>query len=127
MKLEVGDRVKLAPDGRRWWRVQAASENFTVCVQQRPFKQKGDVFYTVLDWRKGIRGPCNLIGQGWGDGTYTEKECAELLAAFEANDDAIAYDQAQAAAGRQSWPVYPETHVEVSHRNNVPLEVLARA
>jgi len=32
----------------------------------------------------GVRGPCNLIGQGWGDGSYTEAECAQMLAEFEA-------------------------------------------
>jgi hypothetical protein len=54
--------------------------------------------YTVLDWRNGVRGPCNLSGQGWGDGTYTEAECAAMLAGFESGE------------------------LEVSHRNRVRIE-----
>jgi hypothetical protein len=58
------------------------------------------VFYTVVDWRNGVRGPCDLSGGGWGDGTYTEAECAAMLAEFEAGD------------------------LEVSHRNRVPIDVV---
>lgn len=51
----------------------------------------GDVFYTVLDWENGVRGPCNLIGQSYGDGTYTEAECAGMLADFEAGELEISH------------------------------------
>ncbi len=54
-------------------------------------------YYTVVDWRNGVRGPCNLIGQSWGDGTYSPAECAAMLAEFEAGE------------------------LEVSHRNRVAL------
>ena len=80
-----GDKVKLNGDDR-WWTVRAVSENFVACVRQAPFKKKGEVVYTVLDWRNGVRGPCNLIGQGYGDGTYSETECQEMLAEFEEDD-----------------------------------------
>jgi hypothetical protein len=52
---------------------------------------EGDVFYTVLDWRNGLRGPCNLIGQSYGDGDYTEADCARMLADFEAGDLEISH------------------------------------
>lgn len=98
--LQTGDRVHLGWSPPRWlWQVQAVTENFAACVHQVPFRKAGEVWYTVLDFRNGRRGPCNLVGQGYGDGTYSEAECAEMLAGFESGD------------------------LEVSHRNNVPLEV----
>lgn len=113
LRLNVGERVRLAGyDARLWWRVQAASEHFAVCVRQVEFRKKGTLCYTVLDWRNGVRGPCNLIGQGWGDGSYSEAECRELLEGFER---VIATQPGHA-------PVYD---LEVSHRNRVPIEVLA--
>ena len=41
---------------------------------------------SVLDWRNGVRGPCNLIGQGYGDASYSEAECVEMLGRFESGD-----------------------------------------
>lgn len=100
--LTVGTRVRLTPaPSTRWWTVQAVSDNFVACVRQAEFQTRGTLMYTVLDWRRGLRGPCNLIGRGWGDGSYSQQECAELLQAFESDE------------------------VEVSHRSNVPLEILA--
>lgn len=121
MSLSVGDRVKLAPDTRRWWRVQAVSENFTACVRQLEFQKKGTLCYTVLDWRNGVRGPCNLVGQGWGDGSYTEAECAEMLIDFE-NHDRMQAEFAKHSVGESFSVDYHA--LEVSHRNRVPLRVL---
>ncbi len=95
--LKVGDRVKFIGD-RRWWTVRAVSEHFAALVRQVEFRPAGTLYYTVLDWRNGVRGPCNLSGQGYGDGSYSEAECARLLAEFEAGD------------------------LEVSHRNNVAIK-----
>lgn len=108
MVLHPGDRVKLYPDARRWWTVQAVSQNFAACVRQAPFQPAGVLEYTVLDWRNGVRGPCNLTGQGFGDGTYSAAECERMLVEFE-----------------RPWTddVYP---LEVSQRNWVRLEVLER-
>ncbi|MFD6093998.1 hypothetical protein ACFWGN_17930 [Oerskovia sp. NPDC060338] len=92
---EVGQKVRV-DDARKTWTVQAVSKNFTVLVQQAPFEPKGTLQYTVLDWHNNDRGPCNLIGQGYGDGTYSPSECARMLAEFERGD------------------------LEVSHRNHVP-------
>jgi hypothetical protein len=95
--LVVGERLKFVDD-RRWWTVKAVTEHFAALTRQVPFQPTGTLCYTVVDWRNGIRGACNLIGQGWGDGKYTEQECAEMLARFESDD------------------------LEVSHRNWVSLE-----
>ncbi len=107
--FQIGQQVTL-DDGHEWT-VRAVSPNFAALV--RPVTEadrqahreayeeahwddelrladyeelKGEVFYTVLDWRNGRRGPCNLIGQSYGDGTYSEADCARMLAQFEAGD-----------------------------------------
>lgn len=97
--LIAGEQVVLSGDPRTWT-VQAVTANFAaltrpateydgdrdfpVHVDQDPV---GDVLYTVLDWRNGVRGPCNLSGQGWSEtGDYSEAECARMLAEFEAGD-----------------------------------------
>lgn len=107
----TGDHLRLDWEDHWWWRVQAVSEHFTACVHQARFEPKGTLCYTVLDWRNGQRGPCNLIGQGYGDGSYSEQECAEMLAEFERVEDVCP----------TRGPLYA---LEVSHRNNVPLRVL---
>lgn len=111
--LATGDRVQLDGDAVQWWTVQAVSEHYAACVRpltrtehdeyRREYGNEANgPLYTVLDWRNGVRGPCDLIGQGWGDGTYSREECAAMLAAFEMDDDGI----------------------QVSQRNWVPLAIL---
>jgi hypothetical protein len=84
----VGERVKLADD-RLWWTVRAVSQHFAALTRQAQFRQAGTCCYTVLDWRNGVRGPCDLIGQSWGDGSYSEEQCAAMLAEFEAGKVAV--------------------------------------
>jgi hypothetical protein len=83
--LETGDRLKFDGD-HRWWTVRAVTPNFAALTRQAEFKRAGIRCYTVLDWRNGVRGPCNLIGQGYGDGSYSEAECADMLRRFESRD-----------------------------------------
>jgi hypothetical protein len=96
--LEVGDRVTLLDGGTHRWDVRAVTEHFAALTRRMP---NGATQYTVLDWRNGVRGPCNLIGQGYGEGTYDDLECAAMLAEFEDDD------------------------LEVSYRNRVALDVVA--
>lgn len=119
--LTVGQEVKLDADPNPWT-VKAVTANFAALTRpisqqdrdeaemdadpddefwENPYDGQDGPLYTVLDWCNGVRGPCNLIGQGWGDGTYSEAECARMLAEFEAGD------------------------LEVSSRNWVRLEVTA--
>lgn len=103
--LVVGERLKFDSDPR-WWTVKAVTQHFAALTRQADFHPKGTVFYTVVDWRNGIRGACNLIGQAWGDGSYTETECAEMLDAFE-NER------------------MPFGCLEISHRNWTPIAFAA--
>lgn len=125
--LEVGNKVKLAGDNR-WWTVQAVSENFVACVRQAEFEPKGVYRYTVLDWRNGVRGPCDLIGQGFGDGSYSQEQCAEMLTGFEydykKDPDYIEAQRAFDAgeADKVTWP--SKLHLNVSQRNWVRLSIV---
>lgn len=101
--LTPGDRVKLWPDGRRWWTVQAVSEHFAACVQQVPFEERGTLQYTVLDWRNGVRGPCDLIGQGYGDGSYSPLECERMLSEFEDPRSGGDFDWQPLAVSQRNW------------------------
>lgn len=124
LQLEVNDLLRLREGGhpQRRWTVQAVSEHFAVLMRQTPFRPLGVLQYTVLDWRNGVRGPCDLIGQGWGDGTYSAKECAEMLVDFEYDDEQDPARLAALAAGRTSWS--PERwQIHVSQRNWVRLDI----
>lgn len=124
--LKVGDRVRLANNNQKLppklWTIQAVSEHYAVAVQQVAFKPKGTLQYTVLDWRNGVRGPCNLIGQGFGDGSYSQADCEEMLTGFEYVLEEDPNYIAAMAKGEKSWP--SGFQLEVSHRNWVRLEVL---
>lgn len=125
LELEPGDVIGLDHD-RASWTVQAVSEHYVACVRPMTDAERDDpddpdgdmddmdpstVVYTVLDWRNGVRGPCNLIGQGWGDGTYSAAECAEMLDAFERGPVSLADEDDRGEPLR------------VSQRNWVPLNV----
>lgn len=74
--MAVGQRVKLGAE-RQWWTVRGvAGEQVVVLTRQAPFRRRGALEYTVLDWRSGVRGPVNVIGQGWG--VDTDEQCQEL-------------------------------------------------
>ncbi|ANS32043.1 hypothetical protein R1CP_37185 (plasmid) [Rhodococcus opacus] len=96
--LDVGDRVRFGLEPRRPYTVRALSEHFVVCTRPRDFATTGEFVYTVIDWRNGIRGPINVIGQSAD--VSTDERCRDLLENLE--------------AGR--W--------EISHRNRVQLDII---
>lgn len=96
-------RVRLRVGGRNWWTVQGRDDRYVILTRQAPFRPKGQSQYTILDFKRGVRGPCNRIGQGWDfDGRDHRVAARELLDALN---------------GRDEFPV------EISHRNNVPIDV----
>ncbi len=107
--LDVGDKVLFADD-RRWWTVKAVSLHFAALTRQAEFERAGVLCYTVLDWRNGVRGPCDLIGQGYGDGSYSEAECERMLGEFEATEESV-------VDGGRVMPLH------VSQRNWLPIEI----
>lgn len=122
----VGSQVKLTRDGRRWWDVRIADERFAILTRQAEFRPSGQVSYTVLDVREGVRGPCNLIGQGW-HATMPDEECRKLLLALQLGAKVQAWN-----AGDHSFDIFAvlkeadavgRGHVGISHRNRVSLDV----
>lgn len=85
MNLSIGSRVRFSNDyrPRNWWTVVTQSLHFDALVRQAAFQEKGILEYSVVDWRNGVRGACNLIGQGYGDGSYNHNECRRMLREFE--------------------------------------------
>src|SRR5690554_2932986 len=82
-KLAPGDRVKFGTpdkDTRRWWNVRAADDRFVVLTRQAEFQKRGTLLYTIIDWDRGVRGPCNRIGQGWD--VESPGGCSNLLLAL---------------------------------------------
>jgi len=121
-RLNVGDRVKLGGssrgEARLWWQVRAADERFVVLTRQAPFESKGTSLYTIIDYDRGVRGPCNLIGNGYD--VDEPGGCDALLAELNAHL-AMSAELRSLPAGSS----VESRGVEVSHRNNVPIEVLA--
>lgn len=99
--VQRGARIRFANDVPWWWDVRLASDRFAILTRQATFRPKGQLFYTVVDWEQGFRGPANEIGQGWGDGTFTDAECWSLMAALQDEDD----------------------FHEISWRNRAPIEI----
>lgn len=123
LEVELGDLMTLAGHRNRWT-VQAVSENFVAIVQQAPFEPKGTLQYSIIDWRNGLRGPCDMVGQSYGDGSYSTEDCAAMLEQFEWDPlKDPAYLEAQ-ARGEHRW-IPTKWHLEVSHRNNVAIEIVA--
>lgn len=121
----VGAKVKLTRDRPRWWDVRCADERFAILTRQAEFKPKGQVYYTILDVKEGVRGPCDLIGQSWHE-TMPDEACQELLAelqigakinAWNAGERDEDIDLDKVLDGRGSW-------VGISHRNRVPLGIV---
>jgi hypothetical protein len=72
--LKPGDKVRTAKDGKAWWTVQAAGSRYAILTRQAPFRPRGDYLYTIVDSVDAVRGPCNLIGNGWDVTQYPTPE-----------------------------------------------------
>lgn len=83
--MEVGDKVKFAKEKQRYT-VQACNERFAVC--NKPFNPRKTVLYTVIDFRKQIRGTENL---SIGFGAETRQECEEMLERLTSGETEVSY------------------------------------
>lgn len=114
-RLALGTRVRFGGD-RLWWTVQAADSRYVVLTRQAEFKPKGESAYTIIDWVRDLRGPCNLIGQGWD--VDEPNGCDELLRALNYH-----LEVCERLEGGEESVTLEEPSVEVSYRNNVPIEI----
>ena len=122
-----GDRVRFwtpAGEARRWWTVRAGDERFTVLTRQAEFEPKGVSCYTIIDRKRDVRGPCNLIGQGWEVDEPGGPDA--LLRALQRHDEIgeiLARDGSYSPGELEGdGPWWPED-VEVSYRNNVEVRI----
>lgn len=122
----VGARVKLPNDGPRWWDVRVADDRFAILTRQAEFRPKGEVCYTILDAVEGVRGPCNLIGQGW-DKYMPDKACRELLEELQIGAKTDAWNAGDRSFDMDAHIAWMNEHqrfgVEISHRNRVNLVI----
>ena len=95
----VGWRVRFAEE-RNAYTVQARGSRYLVCT--KPFPLRRTVLYTVVDLLEQVRGTENLI---FGAGAETREQCDEMLNRLEGREEHV--------------------QTEVSHRNRVPLRVVA--
>jgi len=94
-------------------------DRFTVLTRPASNKERGSE-YTIIDKDRGLRGPCDLIGQGWNVDADHGPE--RLLRALNFHLEVCA----RLEVGEVSVPM-TEISTEVSHRNNVPIEILELA
>lgn len=85
-----------------------------VLTRQADFQPKGVLCYTIIDWERNLRGPCDLSGGGYGDGSYSDDECNSMLKELETG--------AEIEKGDRHLSLDPEERgISVSYRNNVPI------
>lgn len=131
--LAVGDSVSFMRQGaqrNQWWKVRAISgenDRFVVLTQQRVGKPKGALRYTIIDWERGVRGPCNLVGQGWpfdpeDDADVSARALADALERWVRIDRALLVGEIERIENEAAESPFA-TSVEVSYRNKVPIVI----
>lgn len=96
--LKPGDKVRTAKDGKAWWTVQASGNRYAILTRQAPFKPKGDYLYTIVDSEGAVRGPCNLIGNGWDVTQYPTPEIGWRLLHQKMTDGELEISHRRAVA-----------------------------
>jgi len=92
-KMKVNSKIKFVGEKQRYT-IQAINDDFAICT--KPFNLKKTTIYTVVDFKRNIRGTENLI---FPRGAETKEQCEAMLTRL----------------------VNKET--DISHRNNIPLQI----
>lgn len=93
MRAEVGDRV-FVPKEKRPYRVHARDDRYIICT--KPFNPKHTVLYFIVDLKRKMRGPDNMI---FCSGYETDEHCTERLKELQ------------------------DGKIEVSMRRGIPLDI----
>lgn len=91
---KVGDRIRFAEE-KQAYTVKARSDRYLICT--KPFNARRTVLYCIVDFKRGERGPDNMV---FGMGYETD---ADIFNRFQ-----------ELTLGE----------IEVSHRRCVPLVIL---
>lgn len=95
--LVVGQKVRFDSEKTHRWTVRAVRGHFAILTTM----QFGKIWYTIIDFEKGIRGPDNCYGIGY----KTEEDIQNaMLALHDEHPDGY-------------------TSIEVSHRHKVKLDI----
>ena len=92
--FSVGSRIWFSNE-KRPYRVKASDERFTVCT--KPHNPMKTVMYTIIDFKRQVRGTENLV---FCMGFETDELCQEALGRLQKEES------------------------EVSYRNNVPIDIV---
>ncbi|HEY2088545.1 MAG TPA: hypothetical protein VGH54_21320 [Mycobacterium sp.] len=113
----IGERIQF--DGKRTsWLARAATDDGRYTLLTASLF--GKVYYTIIDWQRGMRGPMNVIG--WGLGIFTTSGPDEAIDKamlmlrpwqFDENGHGIDADEPRG--------------FELSHRGEVRLDITNRA
>lgn len=93
MKVSVGDKV-FVPKEKRPYRVRARDDRYIICT--KPFNPKHTVLYFIVDLKRKMRGPDNMI---FCSGYETDEDCEERLKELQ------------------------DGEIEVSMRRGIPLDI----
>jgi hypothetical protein len=81
-KLIKGDRVRFAAFAQRWT-VRAVTNGGRFAILTKTFNPQRTVLYTVIDFKRGVRGKDDHYGLGY----ETDELVAEALAMFQVTED----------------------------------------
>lgn len=96
-ELKIGQKVKFDEEKRFRWTVRAVRENFAILTTL----QFGQIWYTIIDFDRQVRGPDNCYGLGY----ETQKDIDEVMLALFGESEKLG------------------VHAEVSHRHKVKLNI----
>lgn len=85
--LAVDDKILFAGEKVRWTvRAVSADGRWAICT--KPFNLQHTVFYTIIDFDDGVRGPDNMI---FSIGYETPEQIAQNMARLEAGDMEVSH------------------------------------
>jgi hypothetical protein len=83
--MKVDDKVIFAEE-KRAYTVQACDDRFVICT--KPFNAKKTVIYSIIDWKREVRGTENLI---FCMGFETRELCDEALKRLQEEVSEVSY------------------------------------
>lgn len=85
--LAVGDRIKFAEERQRYTvRAVSADGRFAICT--KPFNPRHTVLYSIIDFKRDVRGPDNLI---FSSGYETDEQIASNMRLLESDEIEVSY------------------------------------